>query len=156
MEFRWDKFICIWKILDSIFSNWKKIRISLKFWNFGSKSLWGAAIFLREKRFSDFAQNWLICTSENIKFIKMCNIPDSSFSNWKNIRISLKFWNFASKSLWGAAIFLRKKRFSDFAQNWLICSSDDINLLKFGTFRIPVFPIGKMSILSSKSGFSWS
>ena len=49
--------------------------------------------------------------------------------------------------------FRDPKRFSDFAQNWLIYSSDDIKLLKFGTFLIPIFPIGKMSILSSKSGF---
>ena len=70
------------------------------------------------------------------KFIQIWNIPISDFSNWKKIRFTLK-----------NSIFGGQKRFSDLAQNWLIWGSDDIKLLKFGTFRIPIFPIGKKSNL---------
>ena len=43
--------------------------------------------------------------------------------------------------------FWRQKRFSDFAQNWLRWGSDDIIFFKFGTFWIPIFPMGKKSNL---------
>ena len=43
--------------------------------------------------------------------------------------------------------FASRKRFSDFAQNWLRWGSDDIIFFKFGTFWIPIFPMGKKSNL---------
>ena len=42
------------------------------------------------------------------------------------------------------------EKFSDFAQNLVRWGSDSIKLLKFWTFRIPIFPIGKNSDLVSE------
>ena len=41
MKFKWNKFIVFWKIRDSDFSNWKKIRFSLKISKFLFKFLMG-------------------------------------------------------------------------------------------------------------------
>ena len=49
-----------------------------------------------------------------------------------------------------------KKRFSDFAQNFLRWSSDDINLFLFGNFVKSFFPIGKKSDFVPKiKNFGW-
>ena len=66
-------------------------------------------------------------------------MPDFGFSNWKKIRFSLKNSNFGGQ-----------KRFSDHAQNWHICGSDNINLFEFGKFWTPIFSIGKKSDLVRK------
>ena len=50
------------------------------------------------------------------------------------------------------ALFSWKKRFSNFYFFLSIWSSDEIKLLKFGTFRIPIFPIGKKSTFVPKIG----
>ena len=44
----------------------------------------------------------------------------------------------------------------DVAQNFLRCSSSDINLSDFRKFRIPIFPIGKKSDLVSNFQNFWS
>ena len=71
------------------------------------------------------------------KIISIWKIRDVIFSNWKKIRFSLR-----------NSIFRDPKRFSNLAENWLRCGSDNINLFGFETFWIPIFPLEKIR-------FSW-
>ena len=138
MRFRWYKIIWIWKILDSIFWKWKKIRFCLKFWNFCFNSSPKIGLFSRKKRFPDLAENWLIWGSDDIKLFKFGKFWIPFFQNGKKSNFVPKIGGFG-----------RQKRFSDLAENWLIWGSDDIKLFKFGTFWISFFPIGKKSDLLS-------
>ena len=66
----------------------------------------------------------------------------SDFYNWKKIRFCIKFSKFLIKITTCRSHFFVK---INVAQNFLRCSSSDINLSYFGKFRFPIFPIGKKS-----------
>ena len=128
-----------WKIFQHVFESGKKSTFFPKIGGiliFFFKFLMGIWHFFFEKKVLWFCSKLAQMGFRQYKFIQIWNIPISDFSNWKKIRFTLKNSTFGGQ-----------KRFPDLAQNWLIWGSDNINLLNFGTFRIPIFPIGKKSNL---------
>ena len=87
------------------------------------------------------------------KFFCISKILDSECYNWKKIHFCPEILIFFFQIPYGyLALFSWKKRFSNFYFFLSIWSLDEIKLLKFGTFRIPIFPIGKKSTFVPKIG----
>ena len=85
MKFKWDKFICISKNRDVIFSNWKKSDLVWKFWNFRSKTRARRDLFFMRFEF------WFKDASEKKPFFDL-------------------FWNFVQKHRRGERLFFDEVR----------------------------------------------
>ena len=107
----------------------------------------------RSKRFSDFSQNFVRWGSSEIKLFNFGKFRIPIFPIGKKSDFVSNFRNFWSKSpLVGVTFFVK----IDVAQNFLRCSSSDINLSYFWIFRFPIFPIGKKSDFVSNFRNFWS
>ena len=103
------------------------------------------------KRFSNFFFYFFNMKLSWNKFFCISKILDSEFSDWKKIHFCPEILIFFFKFLMGIwHFFLEKKGSPIFIFFLSIWSLDEIKLLKFGTFRIPIFPIGKNSDLVPK------